>query len=180
MSSVTFTNGVPSPITSGDSKWNGAIDNDLSGKQNKLTAGSNITISGNTISATDTGATSVGTSGTGNGLAGASYDSSTRKITFTMGKFLINHQSIKKLNTNNTLPYDVNSNESITGEGVINLHKIAKTGLYDDLRNKPSNATQSIAGLMSAADKEKLDGIATGATKNTFSYNSSTKTLTIS
>ena len=28
MSSVTFTNGVPSPITSGDSKWNGTIDND--------------------------------------------------------------------------------------------------------------------------------------------------------
>ena len=54
MSSVTFTNGVPSPITSGDSKWNGTIDNDLSGKQNKLTAGSNITISGNTISAKDT------------------------------------------------------------------------------------------------------------------------------
>ena len=51
MSSVTFTNGVPSPITNGDSKWNGTIDNDLSGKQNKLTAGSNITISGNTISA---------------------------------------------------------------------------------------------------------------------------------
>ena len=54
MSSVTFTNGVPSPITSGDSKWSGTIDNDLSGKQNKLTAGSNITISGNTISAKDT------------------------------------------------------------------------------------------------------------------------------
>ena len=51
MSSVTFINGVPSPITSGDSKWSGTIDNDLSGKQNKLTAGSNITISGNTISA---------------------------------------------------------------------------------------------------------------------------------
>lgn len=30
MSSVTFTNGVPSPITSGDSKWSGTIDNDLS------------------------------------------------------------------------------------------------------------------------------------------------------
>ena len=52
MSSVTFTNGVPSPITSGDSKWSGTIDNDLSVKQNKLTAGSNISISGNTISAT--------------------------------------------------------------------------------------------------------------------------------
>lgn len=51
MSSVTFTNGVPSPITNGDSKWSDTIDNDLSVKQNKLTAGSNITISGNTISA---------------------------------------------------------------------------------------------------------------------------------
>ena len=30
MSSVTFTNGIPSPITSGDSKWSGTIDNDLS------------------------------------------------------------------------------------------------------------------------------------------------------
>ena len=31
MSSVTFTNGIPSPITSGDSGWSGTIDNDLSG-----------------------------------------------------------------------------------------------------------------------------------------------------
>ena len=30
MSSVTFTNGIPSPITSGDSGWSGTIDNDLS------------------------------------------------------------------------------------------------------------------------------------------------------
>ena len=29
MSSVTFTNGVPSPITSGDTKWNGTIINDI-------------------------------------------------------------------------------------------------------------------------------------------------------
>lgn len=34
MSSVTFTNGVPSPITSGDTKWNGTIINDLSVKAN--------------------------------------------------------------------------------------------------------------------------------------------------
>ena len=34
---------------------------------------------------------------------------------------------------------------------------------YNNLNNKPSNATQSIAGLMSTADKKKLDGIATGA-----------------
>ena len=75
MSSVTFTNGVPSPITSGDSKWNHTIDNDLSVKQNKLTAGSNITISGNTISATDTNTShshSAGVGLVGSGNAGTS------------------------------------------------------------------------------------------------------------
>lgn len=75
MSSVTFTNGVPNPITSGDSKWNHTIDNDLSVKQNKLTAGSNITISGNTISATDTNTShshSVGVGLVGSGNAGTS------------------------------------------------------------------------------------------------------------
>lgn len=34
---------------------------------------------------------------------------------------------------------------------------------YDNLSNKPSNATTSTPGLMSASDKTKLDGIATGA-----------------
>lgn len=76
MSSVTFTNGVPSPITSGDSKWNRTIDNDLSVKQNKLTAGSNITISGNTISATDTNTShshsaGIGLVGSGNAGTGS-------------------------------------------------------------------------------------------------------------
>ena len=42
MSSVTFTNGVPSPITSGDSKWSGTINNDLSGKAN-LSGGNTFT-----------------------------------------------------------------------------------------------------------------------------------------
>ena len=76
MSSVTFTNGVPSPITNGDSKWSGTIDNDLSVKQNKLTAGSNITISGNTISATDTNTShnhsaGIGLVGSGNAGTGS-------------------------------------------------------------------------------------------------------------
>lgn len=40
-----------------------------------------------------------------------------------------------------------------------NLSAIAKSGSYNDLTDKPSNATTSSAGLMSAADKSKLDGI---------------------
>ena len=37
------------------------------------------------------------------------------------------------------------------------------SGSYADLTNKPSAATQSAAGFMSANDKKKLDGIAAGA-----------------
>ena len=40
-----------------------------------------------------------------------------------------------------------------------NLSAVAKSGSYNDLTDKPSNATTSSAGLMSAADKSKLDGI---------------------
>ena len=41
------------------------------------------------------------------------------------------------------------------------------TDLYSTNNTTYSNASTSTAGLMSAADKTKLDGIATGATKNT-------------
>lgn len=39
------------------------------------------------------------------------------------------------------------------------LSAVARSGSYNDLTDKPSNATTSSAGLMSAADKSKLDGI---------------------
>lgn len=47
------------------------------------------------------------------------------------------------------------------------LATVATSGKYSDLTGTPSNATTSAAGLMSASDKTKLDGIATGATKIT-------------
>jgi len=47
------------------------------------------------------------------------------------------HQSIKTLNTNNTAAQTTSSSEAIAGSGTINLHKVAKTGSYDDLNNKP-------------------------------------------
>lgn len=107
--------------------------------QEKLTAGSNITISGNTISATDTGATYVVVTGDGNAVTYGTYDAKTRLLTLTRGtSFLTSHQSIKKLNTNNTAAQAVNASEAINGSGTINLHKVAKTGNYNDLLNKPS------------------------------------------
>lgn len=51
------------------------------------------------------------------------------------------HQSIKALNTNNTTAQTASSNEAIAGSGTINLHKVAKTGSYNDLNNKPTIPT---------------------------------------
>ena len=51
------------------------------------------------------------------------------------------HQSIKTLNTNNTSAQTVSSSEAIAGSGTINLHKVAKTGSYNDLNNKPTIPT---------------------------------------
>lgn len=51
------------------------------------------------------------------------------------------HQPIKTLNTNNTSAQTVSSSEAIAGSGTINLHKVAKTGSYNDLNNKPTIPT---------------------------------------
>jgi len=48
----------------------------------------------------------------------------------------------------------------------LNLATIATSGSYGDLGSKPVNATTSVAGYMSATDKTKLDGIASGAQVN--------------
>ena len=51
------------------------------------------------------------------------------------------HQSIKTLNTSNTAAQTVSSSEAIAGSGTINLHKVAKTGSYNDLNDKPDSVT---------------------------------------
>lgn len=142
-------------------KYDG-YESTINGKQDKLTAGSNISISGNTISATDTGATSVETGGTGNAVTAASYDSSTRKLTLTKGtSFLTSHQAIKTLNTNNTATQTANASEAITGSGTINLHKVAKTGNYNDLLNKPT--IPNISGKLNKTTYEYNEELALGS-----------------
>lgn len=44
---------------------------------------------------------------------------------------------INTLNTTNTTSLPTYNNESIKGTGTINLHKVSKTGSYDDLNDKP-------------------------------------------
>ena len=47
------------------------------------------------------------------------------------------HQSIKTLKTDNTTAQATSASEAIAGSGTINLHKVSKTGSYNDLLNKP-------------------------------------------
>lgn len=85
------------------------------------------------------------------------------------------HQSIKTLNTNNTTAQAVNASEAIAGSGVINLHKVSKTGNYNDLLNKPTIPTVG-NGALTIKVGEKGDTAGTGS----FTANqSSASTITL-
>lgn len=83
-----------------------------------------------------------------------------------LGTVLTSHQSIKVLNTSNTTAQTAAESESINGNGVINLHKISKTGNYNDLLNKPTIPTVNNGKLT----------ISIGTTDHTFTANQSTNT----
>lgn len=61
--------------------------------------------------------------------------------TVDLGTVLTSHQNIRTLNTNNNTAQEVSAGESISGSGTINLHKVAKTGNYNDLSNRPTIPT---------------------------------------
>lgn len=63
--------------------------------------------------------------------------------TVDLGTVLTSHQSIKTLNTNNTTSQTASASEALSGSGTINLHKVAKTGSYNDLLNKPTIPTKA-------------------------------------
>lgn len=64
-----------------------------------------------------------------------------------LGTVITSHQSIKSINTNNTAAQSVNSSEAVAGSGTINLHKVAKTGSYNDLLNKPTIPTTYVSSV---------------------------------
>ena len=71
-----------------------------------------------------------------------------------------------------------NSSNPVSGGGVYTAIKAVKdsivstvTDAIDTVKEAIGNATETADGLMSAADKEKLKGIAAGATKNTILNN---------
>lgn len=49
--------------------------------------------------------------------------------------------SVKTLKTNNTTAQTASASETLSGSGTINLHKVSKTGSYNDLLNKPTIPT---------------------------------------
>ena len=78
----------------------------------------------------------------------------------------IDYKSIKSINTNNTTAQAVNASEAIAGSGTINLHKVAKTGSYNDLLHKPT--------IPAAANNGKLTIQKNGTDVATFTANQST------
>lgn len=79
------------------------------------------------------------------------------------------HQSIKTLDTTATAAQDTNASEAIAGSGKITLHKVSKTGNYNDLLNKPTIPTVGNGALTIKVGKNG-DQSGTG----TFTANQST------
>lgn len=70
--------------------------------------------------------------------------------------YLKSHQSIKSLKTDNTTAQTASSSEAITGSGTINLHKVSKTGSYNDLLNTPTIPV--ITDTYSATSSDGMSG----------------------
>ena len=76
--------------------------------------------------------------------------------TVDLGTVLTSHQNIRTLNTNNNTAQEVSAGESISGSGTINLHKVAKTGNYNDLSNRPTIPTVNNGTLTIQKNGEKV------------------------
>ena len=147
---------------------------------NGLTLGGGVVYDGSkalSITAGDKISITGGPGGVSIGLAYSVMPSTYNKVTVdgygtvTAGEnvdYLTSHQSIKKLNTNNTTAQDANASEAIVGSGTINLHKVAKTGSYNDLLYKPT--------IPAAANNGKLTIQKNGTDVATFTANQSTNT----
>lgn len=72
----------------------------------------------------------------GSGIVSVTADTTNKKITISAS-----HQSIKTLDTTATTAQTTSASEAIAGTGSIVLHKVSKTGSYNDLLNKPTIPT---------------------------------------
>lgn len=113
------------------------------------------------------------------GLGTAAYEAKTAFATAAQGnKADTAIQSVKTLNTNNTTAQTANASEAIDGSGTINLHKVSKTGNYNDLLNKPTIPTIPTIGNGALTIKVGKDGDTSGT--GSFTANqSSASTITL-
>lgn len=104
-------------------------------------------------------------------MNGATKGTVTGSGTIDLGTVLTTHQTIKTLKTNNDTAQEVSASEAISGTGTINLHKVAKTGSYNDLLNKPTIPTDT------GATSVEVTG--TGNAVTAASYNATNRKLTL-
>lgn len=118
--------------------------------------GSNISVSSGTISITKSNVTSA--LGYTPPVSDTTYVNATASAAGLMSSTDKSKLDSIAANANNYVHPASHPASMITG-----LAAVATSGSYNDLTDKPSNATTSSAGLMSAADKSKLDGISSDA-----------------
>ena len=107
-------------------------------------------------------------------MNGTSKGTVTSSGTIDLGTVLTTHQTIKTLNTNNDTAQTVSGSEAISGSGTINLHKVAKTGNYNDLNNKPTIPTAT-SGLTNDSGFITSDG----SVKSVIDYGDTSKKIKI-
>lgn len=74
-------------------------------------------------------------------------------------------ETVKILDTTNSNSLSTNSSETITGSGEIDLHKISKTGSYNDLLNKPTIPATNVIPATSTQNKVLVSTSTSGTAK---------------
>lgn len=118
--------------------------------------GSNISVAGGTISITKSNVTSA------LGYTPPASDTTYGDATTTSSGLMSSTDKVKLNGIADNANYYIHP-PTHPASMISGLATVATSGNYNDLANKPSNATTSSAGLMSAADKSKLDGISSDA-----------------
>lgn len=118
--------------------------------------GSNISVSDGTISITKSNVTSA------LGYTPPASDTTYGDATTTSSGLMSSTDKVKLNGIANNANYYIHP-PTHPASMISGLATVATSGNYNDLANKPGDATTSSAGLMSAADKSKLDGISSDA-----------------
>lgn len=114
--------------------------------------GSNISVSSGTISITKSNVTSA------LGYTPPASDTTYGDATTTSSGLMSSTDKVKLNGIADNANYYIHP-PTHPASMISGLATVATSGNYNDLANKPGNATTSAAGLMSAADKAKLDKV---------------------